>query len=77
MRKITDMILEVRELTRYFGALAAVDNISLQAERGHITSIIGPNGAGKSTLFKVVAGVLHPTKLESPASAGAYVHFSL
>ena len=52
MNAIIDSVLEVRDLSRQFGALRAVDNISFKAERGHITSVIGPNGAGKTLSAK-------------------------
>ncbi len=54
-------ILEVSGLTVRFGALTAVNNVSFQAQRGHITSVIGPNGAGKSTLFNLVSGAFRPS----------------
>ncbi len=60
MTEIMDSILEVRNLSRRFGALRAVDEISFKAERGHITSVIGPNGAGKSTLFNLITGAILP-----------------
>jgi len=50
-------ILEGRNLTKYFGALAAVDSVDFSVERGEILGMIGPNGAGKSTLFNVIMGV--------------------
>jgi branched-chain amino acid transport system ATP-binding protein len=55
---MTAPILEVREVTRSFGGLCAVDRASLDVEPGSITALIGPNGAGKSTLFNVVSGFL-------------------
>jgi branched-chain amino acid transport system ATP-binding protein len=48
-------------VSRHFGAIAAVDQVSLTVARGEIRAIIGPNGAGKSTLFNVIAGELPPT----------------
>ena len=48
-------------MSRHFGAIAAVDQVSLAVERGEIRAIIGPNGAGKSTLINVIAGELPPT----------------
>jgi branched-chain amino acid transport system ATP-binding protein len=54
--------LECRDLRRYFGALAALDGVSMTVERGEIRAVIGPNGAGKSTLFNVLTGVLAPSR---------------
>ena len=58
---MAELILETRALTRRFGALAAVDSVSLQVERGGVHAIIGPNGAGKSTLMNLLSGELLPT----------------
>lgn len=54
-------LLELRGLTRTFGALRAVDGIDLDVERGARHALIGPNGAGKSTLFSLVTGGLRPS----------------
>ena len=54
-------ILEVRGLTKRFGGLVAVNDVSFTVQEGEILSIIGPNGAGKSTLFKLIASFLRPT----------------
>ena len=51
-------ILEVRGLTRRFGALAAVDSVSLSFATGRVHAVIGPNGAGKSTLLNLLSGEL-------------------
>lgn len=52
-------ILEVQNLTKYFGGLKANDNISLSVETGELAGLIGPNGAGKTTFFNCISG-LHP-----------------
>lgn len=52
------IILEVKNLTRRFGGLVAVNNVNFTVNEGEILSIIGPNGAGKSTLFKLISSFL-------------------
>ncbi|MGH7307483.1 MAG: ABC transporter ATP-binding protein [Candidatus Rokuibacteriota bacterium] len=54
-------ILEVTGLSKSFGALAALVDVSLTIGSGEIFSVIGPNGAGKSTLFNVISGLHSPT----------------
>ena len=56
----TDLVIDVRNVTKRFGGLLAVNNCSLSVKRGSITGLIGPNGAGKSTLFNMVAGNIVP-----------------
>ena len=53
-----DVACEVRGVTKAFGAVAAVDDVSVSVERGTLTCLIGPNGAGKSTLLGCVSGLL-------------------
>ena len=54
------MILQVKGLTKIFGALYAVDNVSFGIDRGDLVALIGPNGAGKTTLFNLITGFLTP-----------------
>ncbi len=54
-------ILNVTDMTKDFGGLRAVDNLSLTIDKGQILGLIGPNGAGKSTAFNCIAGVFAPT----------------
>jgi branched-chain amino acid transport system ATP-binding protein len=56
-----DAILKVDALTMRFGGLTAVNALSFEAERGHITAVIGPNGAGKTTAFNCITGFYKPT----------------
>src|SRR3982074_3009796 len=53
-------LLECRGLVRRFGALVAVDGVSLAIEPGEIRAVIGPNGAGKSTVFNLITSTLKP-----------------
>jgi len=59
----TEALLEVRGVSKRFGALRALDGVSFDVRRGEMLGLIGPNGAGKTTLFECLAGVL-------PADAG-------
>jgi branched-chain amino acid transport system ATP-binding protein len=54
-------LLQTQNLTKSFGALAAVNGVSLAVEAGTLHSIIGPNGAGKTTLFNLLTGTFPPT----------------
>jgi len=58
------VILEVRNVTKAFGGLIAVKDVSLTQYQGEILGLIGPNGAGKTTLFNVINGVYKPTSGE-------------
>ncbi|MFQ3535560.1 MAG: ABC transporter ATP-binding protein [Aggregatilineales bacterium] len=60
----TETVLEARNMTRRFGGLCAVDNVSFQVQRGEIFGLIGPNGAGKTTMFNLITGITPPTQGE-------------
>jgi ABC-type branched-subunit amino acid transport system ATPase component len=55
-------MLRIENITKQFGGLAAVRDVSLVIRRGELSGLIGPNGAGKTTLFNVVSGFLAPTR---------------
>ena len=54
-------LLEVENVSRHFGSLVAVDNVSMSVEAGELRAVIGPNGAGKTTFFNLISGFLAPT----------------
>ncbi|HVN24336.1 MAG TPA: ABC transporter ATP-binding protein [Syntrophorhabdales bacterium] len=54
-------LLEVSKITKFFGGLRALYDISFSLEQGEILGLIGPNGAGKTTLFNIIAGTFPPT----------------
>ena len=58
---MSDALLVASKLTKQFGGLAAVNDVSLELHQGRIHSVIGPNGAGKSTLTNLLSGDLPPT----------------
>jgi branched-chain amino acid transport system ATP-binding protein len=58
----TKPILEIKNISKHFGEVRAVDGVSLAIIPGEVHSIIGPNGAGKTTMFNLVTGTLRPTQ---------------
>ncbi|MEM7791455.1 MAG: ABC transporter ATP-binding protein [Verrucomicrobiota bacterium] len=60
----TNHSIYVKNLTRYYGAIAAIKNVSFNVNRGEIVGFLGPNGAGKSTTMRILSGLL-------PASSGS------
>jgi branched-chain amino acid transport system ATP-binding protein len=71
-------LLEVIDMTHYFGGLRAVSNFNLTIEPGQINGLIGPNGAGKTTIFNLITGVYTPTqgsiKLNGQSIKGMETH---
>ena len=57
---MTDIALEMRNITKQFPGVKALDNVTFQVKKGHVHALCGENGAGKSTLMKVLSG-LYPT----------------
>src|SRR6266446_9625407 len=58
---VSDALLELNKATKYFGGLAAVQDVDLQVRPREIVSIIGPNGAGKTTVFNLITSIYRPT----------------
>ena len=54
-------MIEVRDLTKRYGDLTAVDRVSFTIEKGHVYGLLGPNGAGKSTTMNMITGCLSAT----------------
>ncbi len=55
-------LLEVKKLTKHFGGLTAVGDVTMELEEGELVGLIGPNGAGKTTLFNLLTGVYEPSE---------------
>jgi putative multiple sugar transport system ATP-binding protein len=73
---MTDTILEMREITKTFPGVKALENVSFDVRQGEIHAIVGENGAGKSTLMKVLSGVYpHGTYEGTIIFEGAECHF--
>ena len=73
-----DFILRIENVTKRFGGLVAVDDVSFDVKRGEVFALIGPNGAGKTTLFNSITGIFPPTDgrvvFEGRDIAGAKPH---
>lgn len=77
--------IDVKGLTKCFGSFTAVDQITLEVRAGEIFGLLGPNGAGKTTTFKMMCGLIKPTKgtaiingvdlLEAPTEARAHIGY--
>jgi len=70
------VLLELKNLKRYFGGVKAVDGVSISIQKGHVHGLIGPNGSGKSTVVNVISGLYAPTSgevllLGKPLPAGS------
>ena len=58
---MSDYILELRNATKRYGGVSAVEDVSIRLKRGEVHALLGENGAGKSTLTKIMAGVVRPS----------------
>jgi branched-chain amino acid transport system ATP-binding protein len=67
-------LLEIRNVTRRFGGIVAIDDVSLDVEKGQIVGLIGPNGAGKTTLFNVVTRLYRPDAGELDFDGKSLLH---
>ncbi|MGV3578509.1 ABC transporter ATP-binding protein [Brevundimonas sp.] len=63
-------VIETRNLTKTYGAVRALDGLSLSIPRGGVYGVLGPNGAGKSTLFRILLGLIRPTDGEAVVMGG-------
>ena len=63
-------VLETRNLAKHYGAVRALDGLSLTIPRGGVYGVLGPNGAGKSTLFRILLGLIRPTEGEAVVMGG-------
>jgi branched-chain amino acid transport system ATP-binding protein len=59
---LTDIQLQIRDVSKSFGGVQAVTAVSLDVPRGELLSVIGPNGAGKTTLLNMISGFYHPDR---------------
>jgi ABC-2 type transport system ATP-binding protein len=58
---VSDPAVDIRDLTRRFGVVTAVSNLTLQINRGEVFGLLGPNGSGKTTTIRMLCGLLEPT----------------
>jgi len=59
---VTDVAVDIRELTRRFGTLTAVSRLTLAVQRGEVFGLLGPNGSGKTTTIRMLCGLLEPSE---------------
>ena len=64
-------LLEVKGITKWFGGVTALDNVSVNVEENTLLGIIGPNGSGKTTLVNIISGFVRPSPAASFSRARA------
>jgi len=69
----TELLIDVRDLVKHYGAIRAVDGISFQVRRGDVLGFLGPNGAGKTTAMRMITGFIEPDR-GSVSVAGFDMH---
>jgi branched-chain amino acid transport system ATP-binding protein len=67
-------LLSIRDVTRRFGGIVAIDGVSLDVEQGQVVGLIGPNGAGKTTLFNVITRLYRPDSGELEFDGRSLLH---
>lgn len=68
---VMSAVIETRDLTKSFGAVRALDGLTLSVPKSGVYGVLGPNGAGKSTLFRTLLGLIRPTSGEALVMGGA------
>ena len=58
---MSDVMIKADRLSKYYGVLAAISDVSFEIARGQVVAFLGPNGAGKSTTMKVLTGFMAPS----------------
>ncbi|WP_349263711.1 ATP-binding cassette domain-containing protein, partial [Actinocrinis sp.] len=71
----TDSFIQAKQISKFFGSVNALREVSLEVRRGTVTCVLGDNGAGKSTLIKILSGVFPPDEGEFLVD-GRPVHFA-
>ena len=61
MSSSSNIILEAKNISKYFGTITALENVNLNVKQGECLGVVGDNGAGKSTLMKVLSGLYKPS----------------
>ena len=74
---MTEPVLRIKNLTKAFGGLVAVDKVNFELPGGDLRAIIGPNGAGKTTFFNLISGMLSSDAGARRACKGVVVHIRI